>query len=67
MTKIKRTVTLSAELDNVISMLASTSNQNASEFIEYRLREDEQIKRILLKIRNAKDPPHYEMEKKIVT
>ncbi|MGI0045906.1 MAG: hypothetical protein ACREBB_01775 [Nitrosotalea sp.] len=63
MTKIKRTITISSELDNVISMLASTSNQNTSEFIEYRLREDEQIKRMLVKIRNEKDPPQYKLKK----
>jgi Arc/MetJ-type ribon-helix-helix transcriptional regulator len=65
MTKIKRTVTLSSELDNIIAMLASGANQNTSEFIEYRLREDEQIKRMVQKIRNAKDPPEYKMRKKL--
>lgn len=63
MTKIKRTITLSSELDNIIAMLATGANQNTSEFIEYRLREDEQIKKMLQKIRNAKDPPAYKAEK----
>jgi hypothetical protein len=65
MTKIKRMVTLSSELDNIIATLASGADQNTSEFIEYRLREDEQVKRMAQKIRNAKDPPEYKMWKKL--
>lgn len=65
MTKVKRTIALSSELDNIIAMLATGANQNTSEFIEYRLREDEQIKKMLQKIRNAKDPPEYKIGKKL--
>lgn len=65
MTKIKRAITLSSELDNIIAILATGANQNTSEFIEYRLREDDQIKKMIQKIRNAKDPPEYKMGKKL--
>lgn len=57
MTKIKRSITISAELDNVISRLSSRLDQNTSELIEFRLREDPQIKDMLQRLRNASDPP----------
>lgn len=57
MTKTKRSITISAELDNVISRLASRLDQNTSELIEFRLREDPQIKEMLQKLRAASDPP----------
>lgn len=57
MTKIKRSITISAELDNVISRLGSKLDQNTSELIEFRLREDPQIKEMLQNLRAASDPP----------
>lgn len=38
MTKQRRTVTLSRELDDVIALLASSKQMNYSEFLETRLR-----------------------------
>lgn len=64
MTKVKRSVTLSAQLDNVISRLSSKLGQNTSEFIEYTLREDQQIKEYLKILRSASDPPSNLQEQK---
>lgn len=38
MTKVRRTVTISTELDEAISMLTVSKNMNYSEFLESRLR-----------------------------
>jgi hypothetical protein len=38
MTKQRRTVTLSKELDDIIALLASAKQMNYSEFLETRLR-----------------------------
>lgn len=62
MTKIKRSITISAELDNVLSRLASRLDQNTSELIEFRLREDPQIKDMLQKLRMASDPPSFKKQ-----
>ena len=59
MTKIKRSITISAELDNVVARLASKLGQNTSEFIEFRLREDRQIRDMLHELRAATEPPAY--------
>lgn len=57
MTKVKRSITISAELDNVTSRLASILEQTTSEFLEIRLREDPQISEMIKKLRIASDPP----------
>jgi len=62
MTKIKRSITISAELDNVVSRLSSKLGQNTSEFLEFRLREDDQIKKMIQKLRIASDPPTNEQK-----
>lgn len=56
MTKCNRTVSFSIELDNVLGMLASASQQNLSEFLEIRLREHPEIKRVIETIRNTPEP-----------
>ncbi len=66
MTKIKRSVTISAELDNVISRVASQLQQSTSQLIEFRLREDPQIKTMLDQLRKASDPPSNEIRKRKV-
>ena len=64
MTKVKRSITISAELDNVISRLASKRRQNTSEFIEYVLRENPKIGEMLQLLRKATDPPTNNLEEK---
>jgi hypothetical protein len=66
MTKIKRSITISAELDNVIARLATKLDQNTSELIEFRLREDPQIKEMLQKLRSSSDPPQFKKTKTIL-
>jgi hypothetical protein len=66
MTKVKRSITISLELDNVLSRLASRLDQNTSELIEFRLREDPQIKEMLQRLRSASDPPQFKKTKTIL-
>jgi len=64
MTKAKRSISLSIELDNIIARLASKLGQNTSEFIEYTLREDQQVKQFLKILREASDPPAYNLQER---
>ncbi|MEX0861683.1 hypothetical protein [Nitrosopumilus sp.] len=57
MTKTRRTVNFSIELDGVLGLLASSSQQNLSEFLEYRLREIPEVKNMLQKIRTVPEMP----------
>lgn len=57
MTKVRRTVNFSAELDGVLGLLSSSSQQNLSEFLEYRLRELPEVRNMLQKIRAVPDLP----------
>ena len=66
MTKIKKSITISGELDGVIARLASKLDQTTSELIEFRLREDPQIKTMLEELRRATEPPEYKKAKKSV-
>jgi hypothetical protein len=64
MTKIKKSITISGELDNVLARLASKLDQTTSELIEIRLREDPQIKTMLQELRAASEPPEHENKTK---
>jgi len=57
MTKVRRTVNFSVELDGVLGLLSSSSHQNLSEFLEYRLRELPEINGMLQKIRTVTELP----------
>lgn len=57
MTKIRRTVNFSVELDGVLGLLSTSSQQNLSEFLEYRLRELPEVKDMLQKIRTVPELP----------
>ncbi len=57
MTKIRRTVNFSVELDGVLGVLSSSAQQNLSEFLEYRLRELPEVNDMLQKIRTVPDLP----------
>lgn len=56
MTKVRRTINFSLELDGVLGVLSSSSQQNMSEFLEYRLREIPEIKTMIEKIRSVPEP-----------
>ena len=64
MTKVKKSITISGELDGIIAILATKLDQTTSELIEFRLREDPQIKAMLQELRAASEPPEYEKTKK---
>jgi hypothetical protein len=64
MTKIKKSITISGELDNVLARLASKLDQTTSELIEIRLREDPQIKTMLQELRVASESPEHENKTK---
>ena len=57
MTKIRRTVNFSIELDGVLGLLSSSSQQNLSEFLEYRLRELPEVKTMMEKLRTVPELP----------
>ncbi len=57
MTKVRRTVNFSVELDGVLGILSSSVQQNLSEFLEYRLREIPEINEMLQKIRTVPELP----------
>ena len=44
------------ELDAVLGLLSSSSRQNLSEFLEYRLRENSDIEKMILEQRKYGDP-----------
>lgn len=56
MTKVRRTVNFSIELDGVLGLLSSSSQQNLSEFLEYRLRELPEAKTLMQKLRTVPEP-----------
>ena len=57
MTKQRRTVTLSRELDGVIGLLATSKQMNYSEFVESRLRSIPEIQKELQKLQELPDLP----------
>ncbi|NOJ27275.1 MAG: hypothetical protein DA330_04605 [Nitrososphaera sp.] len=57
MTKHRRTVTLSKELDDTIALLAAGKQMNYSEFLETRLRTVQEIASTIERINYAPDDP----------
>jgi hypothetical protein len=57
MTKIRRTVNFSVELDGIMSILATKRQQNLSEFLEYTLRDIPDIREMILKSRIGSPQP----------
>ncbi len=51
MTKVRRTVNFSVELDGLLGLLATKRQQNLSEFLEYTLRAVPEINEMILKSR----------------
>ena len=56
MTKVRRTVNFSIELDGILGLLSSSVQQNMSEFLEYRLREVPEVNALLQKHRTISEP-----------
>lgn len=54
--KPHRTVSFSVELDSILGILASSSQQNLSEFLEIRLREHPEIRKTIERIRSTPEP-----------
>lgn len=57
MTKVRRTVNFSFELDGILGLLATKRRQNLSEFLEYTLRAVPEIQEIVLKSRVGSPRP----------
>jgi hypothetical protein len=56
MTKVRRTVNFSVELDGILGLLSTKRQQNLSEFLEYTLRAVPEINEIILKSRGMDSP-----------
>lgn len=63
MTKERRTITLSKELDDVIAFLASGKQMNLSEYLETRLRMIPEIQRQIETFQNLQDDPIVNVKK----
>jgi hypothetical protein len=63
MTKERRTVTLSKELDEVIAFLASAKQMNLSEFLETRLRMLPEIQKQIERFQNLPEDPIIDIKK----
>jgi hypothetical protein len=63
MTKERRTVTLSKELDEVIAFLASGKQMNLSEFLETRLRMLPEIQKQIERFQNLPEDPIINIKK----
>ena len=61
MTKIKRSITINADLDNVTARLATILGQSKSQLIENILRIDPKINKMLIELRTAEEPPAYQI------
>ncbi|MGI0088415.1 MAG: hypothetical protein ACREBI_10750 [Nitrosotalea sp.] len=57
MTKVRRTVNFSVELDGILGLLATKRQQNLSEFLEYTLRTVPEIHEMILKSRMGSPKP----------
>jgi hypothetical protein len=63
MTKERRTITLSKELDEVIAFLASGRQMNLSEFLETRLRMLPEIQKQIEAFQNLPEDPIIDIKK----
>jgi len=68
MTKIKRSITINADLDNAIGRLATVLDQSNSQLIENILRKHPKIDMILNELQMAEEMPDYikpELKRKV--
>ena len=63
MTKAKRSITLSTELDEAIAKLSISKNMNYSEFIESRLRQNPTIEQMIRHLEDLPEMPVLENNK----
>lgn len=63
MTKPRRTITISTELDEAIAKLAVSKKMNYSEFVESRLRTVPIIEQIIEKLESLPDMPQLNVQK----
>lgn len=59
MTKIKRSYTINADLDNAIGRLANRLGQSNSQLVENTLRSNESINKLIIEFQMAEDIPDY--------
>lgn len=59
MTKIKRSITINADLDNAIGRLATRIGQSNSQLIENILRTDDRINKLTTEFQTADEIPDY--------
>ena len=57
MSKVRRTITFSTELDEAMSMLAASKNMSYSEFLESRLRTVSLIQQMIGKLEELPEMP----------
>lgn len=57
MTKVRRTVNFSLELDGILGLLATKRQQNLSEFLEYTLRATPEIGETIIRSRVGSPQP----------
>lgn len=62
MTKIKRSYTINADLDNAIGRLSTRLGQSNSQLVENILRKDQEIDKLLKQIRAIEEMPDYTPE-----
>jgi len=63
MTKTKRSVTISTELDEALAMLSTANSMNYSEFLESRLRMVPAIQQMILKLEKLPEAPIVDISK----
>jgi len=66
MTKVKRSVTISTELDEIIAMLAVSKGMNYSEFLESRLRMNQLVAKKIQELEELPEIPITEITSKAV-
>jgi len=63
MTKVKRSMTISTELDEVIAMIAMSKGMNYSEFVESRLRMNQLVNKKIEELEKLPEIPVTKIKK----
>jgi len=63
MTVIKRTISISPELDEAIAMLSAANNTSYSGYVESRLLMNETVKQMILKLEKLPEMPVVDVDK----
>lgn len=59
MTKVRKSITINADLENVIGRLATKLDQSNSQLIENVLRNDPQLNKMLAELQSAEEIPDF--------